>query len=677
MTALSEALAYNARTRGSDIAIDCGSGGTLAWTDFQRRVSQNAEYFAAQFGANGRAVATAFGTGATSVISDLALLEAGIAAIPLPGFFTSKQRSHALATSGAQAVISGRGELEVERLELKAVTLPTETAKISFTSGSTGTPKGIYLSADHMLAVAVAVVNAVGTQHAGRHLALLPPAILLENIAGLYATILAGGTYVALPSDDVGLANPFRPDFVSMARAIDVHRITSLILVPEYLAGLVAVMEAGAMRFPALTLVAVGGARVSPALLERASALGLPVRQGYGLTECGSVVALESGDETERGSVGKSLGLNKISIAPDGEILIGWPLCLGAESPLHTGDLGRLDETGNLWIEGRKSNLIITAHGRNISPEWVESALLAQDGIAQAMVYGEAASALSALIAPSSLDADLGAAVAAANATLPEYAHVAEWRGVLPFTPANGQLTGNGRPKRDAISAAYLNATAPFFDRLVADTASGQLLIAANPPTVSIWLGTRTTAATHYDYSNNIACCLVGRRRFTLFPPDQIANLYPGPLEPTPGGQVVSLVDLNDPDLARYPRFRNAADAGQVAELNPGDVLFYPALWWHQVEALAPFNAMMNYWWNTSPQFIDSPMTTVLHGLLSLRDRPQAEKSAWRQIFDYYVFGDADQPRAHIPEHARGALAPLDDRGARRLRAMLLDRLNR
>src|SRR6201999_1875668 len=111
----------------------------------------------------------------------------------------------------------------------------------------------------------------------------------------------------------------------------------------------------------------------------------------------------------------------------------------------------------------------------------------------------------------------------------------------------------------------------------------------ANPPTVSIWLGNRTLAATHYDLSNNIACCMVGHRRFTLFPPDQVANLYPGPLEPTPGGQVVSMVDFRDPDRARYPRFAEAEAAGQVAELDPGDILFYPALWWHQVEALDGF----------------------------------------------------------------------------------------
>src|SRR6187402_1803773 len=128
----------------------------------------------------------------------------------------------------------------------------------------------------------------------------------------------------------------------------------------------------------------------------------------------------------------------------------------------------------------------------------------------------------------------------------------------------------------------------------------------SHPPLVSIWLGNRTIATAHYDMSNNIACCLVGRRRFTLFPPEQVANLYPGPLEPTPGGQVLSMVNINAPDLDRYPRFAAAA-AGEVAELEPGDLLFYPALWWHQVEALDGFNAMINYWWNAAPAFMDTP----------------------------------------------------------------------
>ena len=198
-----------------------------------------------------------------------------------------------------------------------------------------------------------------------------------------------------------------------------------------------------------------------------------------------------------------------------------------------------------------------------------------------------------------------------------------------------------------------------------------------NPPVVSIWIGNRTTATAHYDMSNNIACCLVGNRRFTLFPPEQVENLYPGPLEPTPGGQVVSMVDFRKPDFDRHPRFREALETAEVAELEPGDILFYPALWWHHVEALSDFNAMVNYWWNTSPAYIDTPQTTMLHALLSLRDRPEHEKRAWKALFDYYVFGPAERAGEHLPEHARGNLGPIDEMKARKLRAMLLNRMNR
>jgi Cupin-like domain len=193
----------------------------------------------------------------------------------------------------------------------------------------------------------------------------------------------------------------------------------------------------------------------------------------------------------------------------------------------------------------------------------------------------------------------------------------------------------------------------------------------------SIWIGNRTTAATHYDMSNNIACCVAGKRRFTLFPPDQIANLYPGPLEPTPGGQVVSMVDVARPDLARFPRYNQALAKAQGADLEPGDVLFYPAMWWHNVEALDPFNILINYWWNDVPAFVDSPMTTLLHGLLSLRGRPAQERAAWQHIFDYYLFGEAADATRHLPDHAVRDLGALDEGGARRLRAKVLGRLNR
>lgn len=209
------------------------------------------------------------------------------------------------------------------------------------------------------------------------------------------------------------------------------------------------------------------------------------------------------------------------------------------------------------------------------------------------------------------------------------------------------------------------------------DLALNDPMFAANPVIVSLWAGNRTTASAHYDMSNNMAVCVAGHRRFTLFPPEQVENLYPGPLEPTPGGQVVSMVDFRDPDRARYPLFAKAEAAGQVAELEPGDLLFYPALWWHHVEALDDFNLLVNYWWNTSPGYIDTPQNTLLHALLSLRDRPEAEKRAWRAMFDYYIFGPADRPAAHLPEAAQGALGPLDEMKARRLRATLLNKLNR
>nr|WP_277970725.1 cupin-like domain-containing protein [Sphingomonas echinoides] len=198
-----------------------------------------------------------------------------------------------------------------------------------------------------------------------------------------------------------------------------------------------------------------------------------------------------------------------------------------------------------------------------------------------------------------------------------------------------------------------------------------------HPPLASIWIGNRTIAATHWDMSNNMAVCVAGHRRFTLFPPDQVSNLYPGPIEPTPAGQVVSMVDLRTPDLDRYPRFAAALEAAEVAELEPGDVLIYPALWWHHVEALDGFNILVNYWWNSVPAFLDTPMTTLLHGLLSLRGRPEAERQAWRAMFDHYLFGASDVATAHLPPPAHGPLAPLDAMAARRLRAMVANRLNR
>lgn len=229
------------------------------------------------------------------------------------------------------------------------------------------------------------------------------------------------------------------------------------------------------------------------------------------------------------------------------------------------------------------------------------------------------------------------------------------------------------QPPTNYIASTTIDACLPGFRK------DNDLPFAAHgfEPLASIWIGNRTIASCHYDAPNNLACCAVGKRRFTMFPPDQIFNLYPGPLEPTPGGQAVSVVDFAKPDFDRYPRFREALAAAQVAEVEPGDAVFIPSMWWHHVEALSPFNTLINYWWSTSPKFIPSPMNALYHALWTLRDRPEREKRAWQNVFEYYVFGSAARARDHLPEQARGALGPMDETKARRLRAMLLNNLNR
>ena len=196
-------------------------------------------------------------------------------------------------------------------------------------------------------------------------------------------------------------------------------------------------------------------------------------------------------------------------------------------------------------------------------------------------------------------------------------------------------------------------------------------------PHVSLWLGNRLQVAAHFDVPDNIACVVAGRRRFTLFPPDEVANLYVGPLDLTPAGQPISLVDFVRPDLERFPRYAQALKRAQTFELLPGDALFIPSQWWHGVESLEPISALVNFWWRQSPPFMDTPLNTLMMALLSVRDLPPAQRDAWRALFDHYVFDADDQTAAHIPPAARGILAPMNDHSARQLRTALRNRLNR
>ena len=193
----------------------------------------------------------------------------------------------------------------------------------------------------------------------------------------------------------------------------------------------------------------------------------------------------------------------------------------------------------------------------------------------------------------------------------------------------------------------------------------------------SIWIGNRTRVAAHYDMPDNLACVAVGRRRFTLFPPAQLPNLYVGPLEFTPAGQQISMVDFANPDFGRFPRFAQALDSASVVELEAGDALFIPGMWWHHVEALDAFNVLINYWWSRSPAYLGVPQGALMHALLSLRGLPPRQRAAWRGILEHYVFGSGDETVAHIPAQRQGVLGPIDDTRARLLRALLLKQLNR
>jgi Cupin-like domain len=195
-----------------------------------------------------------------------------------------------------------------------------------------------------------------------------------------------------------------------------------------------------------------------------------------------------------------------------------------------------------------------------------------------------------------------------------------------------------------------------------------------------IWLGNRITTPAHVDEWNNIGCVVAGRRRFTLFPPEQIANLYIGPLDFAPTGAPMSLVSLRNPDFARYPKFREALATAHVAETGPGDAIFIPPLWWHHVESLESFNVLVNYWWHDAQgdgALADSAFDALLHGILSIRGLPPATRRAWGAFFEQYVFGDESEVTAHIPAQRRGILGSLSAAQLAGLRAHLAKKLTR
>ena len=439
--------------------------------------------------AAGRVVGVLADNGPAWAIADLTALRHQAVHLPLPTFFSAAQLAHALSETGCDRVLTDQPQriealglgfaasvrwhgLTVMQRRCPTVCLPTGTAKVSYTSGSTGQPKGVCLSAEGLFETARAVAERLGDLPLRRHLAVLPLALLLENVAGLYAPWLLGSE-VLLPSlAAIGWRGMAGFDPVALQAVANQSGANSVILVPELLKAWTLYLRATRQQAPdTLVMAAVGGAQVSPALQAEARALGIPAYQGYGLTECGSVVCLNRpGDDGD--GVGRPLGHARLSLAA-GEVRVATQAFLGylhgqaavGETPFPTGDLGHLDTAGHLHLSGRRKNLLITSFGRNISPEWVEAALLAQPAIAQAVVAGDARPWLSALVVPVAGRgaADIAEAIAAVNAGLPDYARIGSWVLAEPFTPINGLSTGNGRPVRQAILDRYATTLAALY----------------------------------------------------------------------------------------------------------------------------------------------------------------------------------------------------------------------
>jgi len=227
-------------------------------------------------------------------------------------------------------------------------------------------------------------------------------------------------------------------------------------------------------------------------------------------------------------------------------------------------------------------------------------------------------------------------------------------------------------PKTIYIGSTSIKQILPS---LVEETLASPLLSNA---IYNIWLGNKSKVAAHFDFLQNLACCVVGKRRFTLFPPEQIKNLYCGPLDKAPGGQPISMVDFDQPDFDKFPKFKAAIDTAMVAELEAGDAILLPSMWFHHVEGLGDLNVLLNHWWRTSPAYMGNPTDTLHHAILSIRDLPKAQRNAWKHLFDHYVFEHDKDNFNHIINSAKSILdSPLNELQARSLRANLQNKLRR
>ncbi len=479
MNNMLEALQHGSQQYAETIALDDGEQ-SINYATLLNHVSAIADKLKAR---GVRRIGLLLDNSVEYAVLDLATIVADIVCVPIPPFFSDTQKQFIVDAAQLDHVIVGRQTAtpwlcavlyrdhflkQVDLLQLlpaNAIALPTGTAKISFTSGTTGAPKGVCLSVDQMMTVARSINNATQSVHSPRHQCLLPFSVLLENIAGLYAGLLRGATVYCHAGDKLGLHGSSRFDAAQFLAQCDARQISSCIVLPQMLHALLMQRRQNADRGRSVVFVAVGGGKVASALLHEAQRQQWPVFEGYGLTEAASVVALNTATEYRRGSVGKKLDHITLTVE-NGELVIENNRSLGylgdnaaLPSRFYTGDLGYCDDDGFVYITGRKKNMFITAFGRNVSPEWIESELNALPNVAQSFVYGEAKASNIALIVARQQPVDrthIAEQLNSINVALPDYARVADFLVVdEPFSQHNGMLTDNGRLRRNAILQRY------------------------------------------------------------------------------------------------------------------------------------------------------------------------------------------------------------------------------